>query len=293
MLRVVVVDDEQHVLNRFTKLAATVPELIVCGLFQSGAELLNYVVRHPLDAVFLDIEMPEWNGLALADEIRKHQPGVQIVFLTAYQEYAVQAFEVNARDYILKPLTQTRLQKTVQRLMTPHTSGAFAEMPFIQMFGSFDVWHQGAVLSCKHARVKEMLAYLVHKDGVSVTGDNIAAVLWPESEPKKARSNFHTTAFMLRNWLTVVDLSRIYQSERNAYRVNPATFTSDVKVFEKLLTVATVKNGQRKGILQQLLTVYRGGYLAENSYEWATRRAAELERLYQQTLELLQFQLPE
>ncbi len=73
--------------------------------------------------------------------------------------------------------------------------------------------------------------------------------------------------------------------------MNPATFTSDLKLFEKLLTVATVKNGQRKGILQQLLTVYRGGCLAENGYEWAAGRAAELEMLCLQALELLQFQL--
>ena len=98
---------------------------------------------------------------------------------------------------------------------------------------------------------------------------------------------------MLRNWLAEAELSQIYQSERNAYRVNPTLFTSDLKLFEKLLTAASVQNGPDKSILQRLMTVYREGYLAENSYEWAVGRAAELEMLYQQALRLLQLQLPE
>src|SRR5699024_10415720 len=68
------------------------------------------------DVLFLDIEMPNTNGLELAEKIIEVNPNIEIVFVTAYNEYAVQAFEVNALDYLLKPVKTERLAKTLARL---------------------------------------------------------------------------------------------------------------------------------------------------------------------------------
>jgi DNA-binding LytR/AlgR family response regulator len=89
------------------------PELVIVGEAENGAEALALVAQHEPDIVFLDIRMPVKSGLevaaALADECH-------VVFVTAYDEYAVTAFEQGAIDYILKPVTPERMGKVVERL---------------------------------------------------------------------------------------------------------------------------------------------------------------------------------
>ena len=69
MIRIAAVDDEMHVLERFERMVLNVKELELCGLFETGEELLAYLKEHPLDAIFLDIEMPGVNGLQLSQQI--------------------------------------------------------------------------------------------------------------------------------------------------------------------------------------------------------------------------------
>src|SRR5699024_6715290 len=68
-----------------------------------------------VDVVFLDIEMPETNGLELAEQITAHNPNTNIVFVTAYAQFAIKAFELHAIDYLLKPVTLERLDHTLER----------------------------------------------------------------------------------------------------------------------------------------------------------------------------------
>lgn len=70
MIRIASVDDEIHVLERFERMVVKIKELELCGLFESGEELLAYLKDHPLDAVFLDIEMPDVNGLQLCEQYK-------------------------------------------------------------------------------------------------------------------------------------------------------------------------------------------------------------------------------
>ncbi len=289
MLRVAIVDDERHVLERFEKITAHFPELNVCGLFESGEKLLAYLQTDSLDAIFLDIEMPGWNGLDLAEAVKKCTSGIQIIFLTAYQKYAVEAFEIEAQDYILKPLTRERLEKTVRRLVKLNKQPTFQLKPYIQVFGNFEVYHKGMPQVFKNARVKELLAYLVHKRGQTAGWQLIAAALWPEFTPQKAQSNFHTTTFMLRSRLFEAGLAHLYQNLRGAYRIIPDTFDCDLDRFEKLVASANATQVNRDNLIQKLTSVYRGGYFEDNGYEWANPRAMELEALYRQILTSLNF----
>ncbi|HXX85355.1 MAG TPA: LytTR family DNA-binding domain-containing protein [Casimicrobiaceae bacterium] len=95
------------------RLAAAWPELNVVGVAGDGPEALRLIEEHDPDVLFLDIRMPGLNGLEVA---RRAAEGVQVVFVTAYDQYAVQAFEQEAVDYLLKPVTDERLAQTVRRV---------------------------------------------------------------------------------------------------------------------------------------------------------------------------------
>lgn len=87
------------------------------GEFTNPLEALERVDALKADAAFLDIEMPGMDGLELAGRLMDRQRRLEVVFVTAYNEYAVEAFELHALDYLLKPVMKERLQKTMRRLL--------------------------------------------------------------------------------------------------------------------------------------------------------------------------------
>lgn len=112
-MRVVVVDDEASARRRLQRLLGREPDVEVVGQAATGHEALACIERTHPDAVFLDIRMPGLDGLTLA---RLRAPLPPIVFVTAHDEHAVAAFEVNAVDYLLKPVRPERLRATLARL---------------------------------------------------------------------------------------------------------------------------------------------------------------------------------
>jgi DNA-binding LytR/AlgR family response regulator len=112
--RALIADDEPHLAAYLRdRLVAAYPELDVVGIAGNGPEALRLIEEHDPDVLFLDIRMPGLNGLEVA---RRVADGVQIVFVTAYDQYALEAFEREAVDYLLKPVTDERLAQTVRRL---------------------------------------------------------------------------------------------------------------------------------------------------------------------------------
>ena len=113
----VVAEDEATLRQELVEqLARAWPELRVVAEAEEGLAALRHVVLHQPDVVFLDIQMPGLNGLELARQIALMRQDCQIVFVTAYDEHAIQAFEAGAQDYLLKPLSLPRLLTTVTRL---------------------------------------------------------------------------------------------------------------------------------------------------------------------------------
>ena len=114
MTTALIVDDEPKLVNYLVvKLAKLWPELDVVGTAENGLEAVTLAQKLKPDIVFLDIKMPGLNGLAVAEMLPKHS---KIVFVTAFDQYAADAFEQYAVDYLLKPVGEERLTKTIQRL---------------------------------------------------------------------------------------------------------------------------------------------------------------------------------
>ena len=112
--RALIADDEPHLAVYLReRLAAIWPELDVIGVAGDGPEALRLIDEHDPDIVFLDIRMPGLTGIEVA---RRVGAGVHVVFVTAYDQYAVTAFEREAVDYLLKPVGDERLAETVRRL---------------------------------------------------------------------------------------------------------------------------------------------------------------------------------
>jgi len=124
VIRVVIVDDEKPAREELRFLLESIDGVEVVGEAANGAEALEVIAETSPDAVFLDVEMPDKSGLEIAEVLRRagrqhaerHPNRPKVVFATAYDEYAVQAFEVSAADYVLKPFELQRVKASIEKV---------------------------------------------------------------------------------------------------------------------------------------------------------------------------------
>lgn len=113
MIRVVIADDELPGRERLKSLLEEIDTIEIVAETENGTEALEAIITHEPDAAFLDINMP---GISVFTSIPSLQKQPLIIFQTAYSEHAVQAFEINALDYIMKPLRRERVQQAVDKI---------------------------------------------------------------------------------------------------------------------------------------------------------------------------------
>ena len=134
-MRCIIVDDEQHSWYVLEKYALQCGDVEVVARCSDIFELQEVLKNETADVIFLDIQMPGKNGFELLEEIS----GVpEVVFVTAYDEYAIRAFEVNALDYLLKPVQPNRLAETVKKILNKDVPGVHEAKEQTQMLSDND-----------------------------------------------------------------------------------------------------------------------------------------------------------
>lgn len=127
MLRCIVVDDESGAVEILSRYVAESPELELVGAFRDSIKALTFLASTDVELVFLDIDMPNLDGMHLAELIR--DKGIQVVFCTAYAEYAVESYEKNALDYLLKPISFERFEQAVKKAVKARAKAPGGEQP--------------------------------------------------------------------------------------------------------------------------------------------------------------------
>ncbi|MBN2259852.1 MAG: response regulator [Clostridiales bacterium] len=284
MIRIAAVDDELHALKRFERMIQNNSDIELCGLFETGKQLLDYIKNHSLNAVFLDIEMPDMNGLVLSQQILNIDEHIEIIFMTAFNQYAVEAFELQAIDYIMKPIKKERLEKTVKRLLKIKATTPQSGNLFLQCFGDFEVFINGEATVWKNSKAKEILAFLVYKNGVAVNWEKIVDAVWPDFDAEKAQANFHANSYLLRKVLSKEGIPEILEGSRGNYRIVKDGISCDLYQLEAMIKANQFNRKEDLHLLEDLLNK---GYMEGNGYSWAQPRGAELEVKCYQVMEKL------
>src|SRR5437899_11878668 len=125
-INTIIVDDEKPAWDELAFLLKSFPEINLIGQGKNGVEAVSLIKEHAPDLVFLDVQMPGLDGFGVLKKLVERKMKVpHVVFATAFDHYAVQAFDVNAVDYVLKPFDKTRISKAIQRArreIEAHTS---------------------------------------------------------------------------------------------------------------------------------------------------------------------------
>lgn len=119
-IKIIIADDEPGVVLLLHSILSELEGAQVVGTAENANDIMNLVKEQSPDLAFLDIELPDMKGIELAGKLREMNPDIFIVFITAYQEYSLQAFKLYASDYILKPIDPERVKTTfrhIQRIL--------------------------------------------------------------------------------------------------------------------------------------------------------------------------------
>lgn len=277
-MRVILVDDEELSLKRLSDMLKDLPGVEICGLFYTAADALSYIKNTKVDAVFLDICIPETDGLTLANKIQEVDSAINVVFVTGYDEYAVTAFELEAVDYLMKPISRDRLEKTVRRLQRARDDRQSATYLNVSCLGGFQVSLSSSVspaaIRWRSPKTEELFALLIFKRKVS--RDEIINTLWDGLDPDKALKNINTTVYYIRKALSHNGLEQCITTTHKEIRINANLISCDLYEFERLLN-SRASNEGLVTTADLLLDLYRGELFQSKAYEWSFQKSRGLE----------------
>ncbi|CAH1210451.1 Protein-glutamate methylesterase/protein-glutamine glutaminase [Paenibacillus auburnensis] len=291
-MKAILIDDEKPALQHLERLLARDGRLQITGKYTSGKMGLQHLQQEKADIVFLDIGMPEMNGLEAAEHIMGVDRSIRIVYITAYTDYAIDAFELNAVDYLLKPVTAQRLNKTLERLVgreepaeEASVSPAAEDNPYIRSFKRLEFMDQndpGRKTQWRTSKAQEVFALMLHYHGQWILKDMIVDLVWPDFQPEKAVTNLHTTVYHIRKLLKTWGMDVVVEFSQERYRLVLGKVALDVEQFVRGWLGGPVESEQEWERREAVLALYRGDYLGEHPYDWAETKRKELRAKYLQ-----------
>lgn len=159
-LKLLIADDEAPARNRLRELLADLPQVQLVAEAKNGQEVLDIANSQALDIILLDIRMPSMDGIEAAQHLQKMPTPPAIIFTTAYDNYAMQAFDMSAVDYLLKPIRLERLQAALQKARALLPSQLEALKPLSPHKTHFSITERGRVLLVPVAEVIYLRAEL-------------------------------------------------------------------------------------------------------------------------------------
>ncbi len=188
-MNILLVDDEELQLLRLKKVCEKVFPDDSCLCYTNPKLAFDENAESKIDIAFLDIEMPVLNGIQLAKKLKKVNPSINIIFVTAYNNYALDAFNIHASGYIMKPVNENKLRDELDGLrydleLKPNDS----KLLQVKCFGNFEVFKNGSPVKFHRQKSKELFAYLVDREGSSVNMNELNAILWEEDKNSYLRN---------------------------------------------------------------------------------------------------------
>ncbi|PJO40640.1 transcriptional regulator [Lysinibacillus xylanilyticus] len=281
MIRVIVMDDEPLALVNMERKLKEFNSIEVIKSYTTVKDLLAEGPSLDFQVAFLDVEMPGMNGLEIARLLKEWNKNIFIVFVTAYRDYAVQAFEIHSIDYLLKPISKARLETTINRIQELlHLENKSTPLQIrnkpkltIQCFGGFVVLHNNKAVHWRTLKTKELFAFLFSNLNNHVPRDTIIDSLWVDTEFKKARVQLHTTVSYLRTTLSALGYSKVIKYANGCYILQLEDYQCDAHDLEHILNanMETAKIDVEKA--ETLIKSYQGEYMAALDYPWITSKA--------------------
>lgn len=267
-MNILAVDDEYYALELMKRALEEVAGGSTVYLCRDVRSALDTAMKTKIDVAFLDIHLPEKNGIELALDLKKLNPKVNIVFATGFSEYMKEGIDLRMSGYVLKPVTPEAVRTELENLRNPIEWNPEKRIKILT-FGNFDVFIDGNPLKFERKQAKEILAYLVDKRGTSATYTELAAMLWEDEEYDRTKQkNLQVYIASLVKSLNSVGVNDLILKNRQGILVNTKIVDCDYYRFLE---------GDTKAI-----NSFTGQYMS--AYSWAEFTVGYLENQLQKLI---------
>ncbi|WP_159881972.1 response regulator [Paenibacillus puerhi] len=289
-MNVMMIDDERLALIQLENMLKKFPGVSIVGASRDPHQGIKLIEELQPDVVFLDIHMPELSGLQIAEMLQERGSNVQVVFVTAYDEYAIEAFEYNAIDYVLKPVQRERLDKTIQRLSKRFLHAGSVQTPapahpLVRTLPSlaFEGMEQGGEASkWRTAKAQELFAFLLHNRGQLVKKDALLELLWPKLDEKRGMTHMYTTVYQARQLLKRTGFALTIRNAglEEGYVLDMNGVQVDTDEWERLIHQSEDDGYLPPDVASRAMDLYRGDYFGDYDYIWAESERQRLRMLW-------------
>lgn len=271
-MRVIAVDDEGMSLMRLERILREIPGVTFVAGYQNPEEALLQQKQIQPEVALLDVEMPQMTGLALAERLVKVNPALEIIFITAHEQYALRAYRQNAIGYLLKPVQPEEVRAQLERVQRYRKQPSVPSTAPLRclVFGSFHVRMESdsaRLIEFRTEKTAELLAILINQRGKPLSRDAICNQLWPDMNAERATRNFHTTAYNLRHTFSALGYENILQRAHESYWLNGSQIQNDLDVFCRAIE-RDLAEPDWLAVAEAGVNVYSGVYMANMDYLW-------------------------
>lgn len=272
MINIIAVDDESLARTALVEAINQVFEQANIKEFEKPSACITYVqtlisTGEKLDYAFLEIKMDEMSGLVLAKQLKEWMPSIRIMFVTAYNFYASEAFKVHAKGYILKPVDAEAIRDALDDMeidWRKEIREQGTKRVTVSTFGKFQVSVEGKKLKFSRSKSKELFALLIDRKGQWMESDEIIDIIWEGEAREVQKKNYFRIikAFMLKT-LRASGVEDVVIQQKRRLAINTALIDCDYYLYAQG-DVSAVNS-------------YHGIYMEE--YSWAEFTAAYLSSL--------------
>ena len=246
-MKILLVDDEELQLIRLENACKKVMPDSEFFSFTNPLKVIESNVDY--DIAFLDIEMPGLNGIQLAKKLKSINPKIKIIFVTAYNNYALDAYRVHASGYITKPVNENKIKVEIDELDNVINLKSEKKLQ-VKCFGNFEIFHNGSPVKFSYQKSKEVFAYLIDREGSSINVNELNAVLWEEDH----KSYLRNLIADIKQSLKSIDCEDVFVKKFNGYSIDVNKIDCDAYEYKKDNPDA--------------VRLYRGEYMIQ--YPWAS-----------------------
>ena len=245
---ILLVDDEELQLLRLKNETKKVfsPDVAFYS-YLNPLEALKENKDKKFDIAFLDIEMPGINGIQLAKELKKINPLINIIFVTAYDDYAIDAYKLHASGYLSKPVSASKIKEEIEALRYPILLKGEKKLQ-VKCFGNFEVFHDGEPVKFTYQKSKELFAYLIDREGSAININELNAILWEEDHSSYLRN----LVADIQKTLKSINASEVFIKRHNGCYIDVNKVDCDAYEYKKNNPDA--------------IRMYRGEYMIQ--YSW-------------------------
>lgn len=286
MVRVMIADDELFSVVYLESMLSSIKGVSIVGKYSNTDEIEASLNEGPVDILFLEIELPGEGGLSLARKLRASHPHLHIVFVTAYEQFAVEAFDIGVSGYLLKPVQKERMHQIMDYI----TKGSIQKKKddvMIRCFGKLSFMINGQKvnkINWRTTKSKEIFLYLLQNRDELVLKTDLANRFWPKLPERKRLEVLYSNIYYVRLTLKAIEVPIEVINVGNCYKIELHDVKTDVNEWRQIVAYIDQINVENISIFEEAASLYTGKYLKKEAYQWAKEKRENVSLIHKRFL---------